>query len=207
MSYLWAMGVLLKEFVSHAEVLTRRLKEASAELARRTSRPVRYLPASGASKEQTAREIARADGITEGLICVLTAVEPCLSYEIVRDRESKLRWTPSIGQESGRLKRESRRVSSAPPDPGGVPEGQYRPYSILFNTLILPLSDVVPVSMWATPEGREAMRRGCPHAHRQCRRKPPVACNIPATGADARRCRTSAKRPGSGVPRRPSHTL
>ena len=41
MSYLWAMGVPLKNFVSHAEVLTRRLKEASAELARRTSRPVR----------------------------------------------------------------------------------------------------------------------------------------------------------------------
>lgn len=89
MSYLWAMGILLKDFVSHAETLTRRLKEASADLARRTSRPIRYLPSSGTSKEQIAREIARSDGITEGLICVLTAVEPCLSYEIVRDRESK----------------------------------------------------------------------------------------------------------------------
>jgi hypothetical protein len=30
----------------------------------------------------------------------------------------ELRWTPTVGQESGRLKRESHRVSSAPPDRG-----------------------------------------------------------------------------------------
>ena len=49
-----------------------------------------------------------------------------------------VRWTPSVGQESGRLKRESRRVSSAPPDPRECLGGQYRPYSTWVNTLILP---------------------------------------------------------------------
>ena len=89
MSYLWAVQVLLKDFAGHAQALTQRLRDASATLAGRTSRPVRYLPSSATSKEQIAREIARTDGITQGLICVLTVVEPCLSYEIVSNKKTK----------------------------------------------------------------------------------------------------------------------
>jgi hypothetical protein len=89
LAYLWAVRVLLKNFGSHAEALTQQLKDASEELARRTARPIRYLPSSASSKEDIARKIARTDGITKGLICILTAVEPCLSYEVVRDRETK----------------------------------------------------------------------------------------------------------------------
>jgi hypothetical protein len=88
MNYLWAVQVKLKDFASHAEALTQRLRNASEALARQTGRPIRYLPSS-TRKEPIAREIARADGIEQGLICILTAVEPCLSYEIVRDRASK----------------------------------------------------------------------------------------------------------------------
>ena len=45
-----------------------------------------------------------------------------------------IRWTPSVGQESGRLKRESHSVSNAPPYPRGTSEGQYKSSSLLFNT-------------------------------------------------------------------------
>jgi len=89
MSYLWAVLGLLKDFASHAEAMTQRLLDASEALARRTGRPIRYLPSSATNKEEIAREIARADGIKSGLICILTTVEVCQSYEIVRDRESK----------------------------------------------------------------------------------------------------------------------
>ena len=89
MSYLYAVRVLLKDFAAHAEALTHRLREASEALARRTGRPIRYLTSSAISKEAVAREIANSDGIEQGLICILTALEPCLSYEIVRDRNSK----------------------------------------------------------------------------------------------------------------------
>jgi hypothetical protein len=89
MSYLYAVKVLLKDFASHAEAMTKRLREASEALARKTGRPIRYLASSAINKEDIAREIARMDGIEQGLICILTAVEPCLSYEIVRDRNSK----------------------------------------------------------------------------------------------------------------------
>jgi hypothetical protein len=87
--YLWRVQVLLKDFASHAEALTRQLRDASEELAKRTARPIRYQASGATNKEQIAREIARVDGIEQGLVCILTAVEPCLSYEIVRDPEAK----------------------------------------------------------------------------------------------------------------------
>jgi hypothetical protein len=90
MSYLWAVRVLLKDFAAHAEALTDRLREASGALARRTGRPIRYLQSSGTNKEQIAHEIACSDRIEQGLICILTALEPCQSYEIVRDRNSRM---------------------------------------------------------------------------------------------------------------------
>jgi hypothetical protein len=89
MTYLWANRLLLKDFGGHAEELSRRLKDASEAAAHETGRPIRYLASSAVNKEAIAREIARADGIEHGLICILTAVEPCWSYEIVRNRAIK----------------------------------------------------------------------------------------------------------------------
>ena len=90
MTYLAAVKVLLKNFAEHAEALTRQLKEASEALARRTARPILYLASSATNKEALARRVALADRIDRGLICILTAVEPCLSYEITRDRNTGL---------------------------------------------------------------------------------------------------------------------
>jgi hypothetical protein len=89
MHYLWAVQVLLKNFAAHAQGLSQQVKEASEALARRTGRPLRYLPSSALDKEAIAREIAAADGIERGLICILSAVELCQTYEVVRDRASK----------------------------------------------------------------------------------------------------------------------
>lgn len=89
MTYLGAARVLLKDFAAHAQDLSRRLKQASEVLAGRSGRPLRYLASSASNKEEIARAIARADGVEQGLVCILTAVEPCLSYEIVRDRATR----------------------------------------------------------------------------------------------------------------------
>jgi hypothetical protein len=89
MDFLWRMGVLLKEFGQYVETTTSQLKAASLETALRLGRPIRYLPSSQLRKETIARQIAEADGITDGLICVLTCVEPCVSYEIHRDKIKK----------------------------------------------------------------------------------------------------------------------
>jgi hypothetical protein len=89
MSYLWAVQVRLTEFAAHALKLTEQLKDASLLLARQRGRPVQYLTSAANNKEEIARRIAAADHIEQGLICVLTAVEPCWSFEIVRDRAGK----------------------------------------------------------------------------------------------------------------------
>lgn len=89
MSYLWAVQVRLTDFAAHALKLTELLKDASLSLTRQSGRPVQYLTSAASNKEDIARQIAAADHIKHGLICVLTAVEPCWSFEIVRDRASK----------------------------------------------------------------------------------------------------------------------
>jgi hypothetical protein len=89
MTYLWHVGVLLKDFGEHAQLLTEQLRDASTSLARRLARPVQYLASAAIDKEAIARKIAEADQIKRGLICILTAVEPCLSYEVVRNRTNQ----------------------------------------------------------------------------------------------------------------------
>ena len=89
MRYLWAVQVLLKDFAAHAEAVTQQLREASEAHARQIGRPILYMPSSASSKEDHARAVARQDGIEQGLICILTAVEPCLSYDIIRNREAR----------------------------------------------------------------------------------------------------------------------
>ena len=90
MSYLSRVGVLLKNFGDHSQAMTERLIAASLAAAEKAGRPVRYLPSAETRKEDVARDIAAADGIRQGLICVLTCVEPCQSYEIHRNRQQKL---------------------------------------------------------------------------------------------------------------------
>jgi len=87
--YLWSIHVLLKDFGKHVERVTEKIKQATVAMAQGLNRPVCYLPSSQTSKEEVAREIARKDGVTSGLICVLSCVEPCSSFEVHRNRETK----------------------------------------------------------------------------------------------------------------------
>jgi hypothetical protein len=90
MGYLAHVGVLLKEFSEHAQATTERLIAASLAVAEEAARPIQYLESAQVRKEDLARDIAQRDGIQEGLVCVLTCVEPCKTYEIHRNRERKL---------------------------------------------------------------------------------------------------------------------
>lgn len=84
-AFLWHVGVLLKDFGQFVEGVSARVQEASLALAVASGRPVKYLPSTATRKEELARQIAAADGITDGLICVLRCVEPCKSYAVRRD--------------------------------------------------------------------------------------------------------------------------
>jgi len=89
MGWLGGKRVLLKDFGDFAQGMTERVKAAVVAEAEELGRPIVYLRSSQMRKDELAREMAARDGITEGLIAVLSCVEPCMSYEIYRNREAK----------------------------------------------------------------------------------------------------------------------
>ena len=92
--YLWQRNVLLKDAGRFFEAETRRIRDRIASVAAAAARPVEYLAGasthrSGTSKEARARQIAERDGVTEGLVCVLSVVEPCRSFTVVPNRQTQ----------------------------------------------------------------------------------------------------------------------
>jgi hypothetical protein len=98
MNFLWHRQVLLKDFKAFASTITAQVRQAAEEVAVKQGRPVVYLHNSAMDKEAWAREVAKRDGIQQGLIGVLKAVECCWSYEVGSNRAEKkleLRGKPS----------------------------------------------------------------------------------------------------------------
>ena len=81
--------VLLRDFKGYAMDLTETVNQTSRRLAEEAGRPAVYLASSSVRKEDRARQIAAADGITSGLVCVLSAVEPCLTFTVGPNARSK----------------------------------------------------------------------------------------------------------------------
>jgi hypothetical protein len=88
-AYLIRKGVWVGDFSQHVQVVSERLKESSLAEARKLGRKIVYLGSSQIDKEALARRIAAEQRITEGPVCVLTCVEPCRSFEVYRNRETK----------------------------------------------------------------------------------------------------------------------
>ncbi len=88
-SFLNYAGVLLKDAGTWMLEQTERVKKASLKMADDAGRPVQYVNDPSARKEEIARKIGQKDGIRQGLVCVLTAVEPCCSFDVQRNREKK----------------------------------------------------------------------------------------------------------------------
>ena len=86
---LWHKQILLKQFGSWSEKLTEQLKDVSCEIAKEQNRPVVYVPSADTDKDQLARKIAARDGITTGLVAILSCVEPCMSFDIYRNKNEK----------------------------------------------------------------------------------------------------------------------
>jgi hypothetical protein len=85
---LWKNNILLKDFGPYAHRLTHQLREASLRGAQEQGRPVQYLRSADIDKEAVARQVMERDGITSGLICVLTAIEPCTSFDIFKNSDT-----------------------------------------------------------------------------------------------------------------------
>jgi hypothetical protein len=87
--FLSRTGVLLKNFKEYMTGVTDEVRRATERTAAGAGRPVQYLASSASNKEEVARQIAVADKVASGLVCVLSCVELCRSYEIHRNRDTK----------------------------------------------------------------------------------------------------------------------
>lgn len=76
--FLSSLGVLLKDFPSYANQVTMENMAASQ------SRPLIYLTSSKLPKEQTALDVLKTNPVTEGLICILSVVEGCQTFQPVK---------------------------------------------------------------------------------------------------------------------------
>lgn len=87
--YLFQEKVLFKNFGTYAKRVSEVIKDNASNLAVKEGRPRVYLNSSRDSKEGIARKIMEEDKIQEGLICVLTCVEPCLAFDVRGNKENK----------------------------------------------------------------------------------------------------------------------
>lgn len=82
-------NVLLKQFKEFSLDLTRRLKTSVEGVAHAAGRKIQYLAAASLSKEALVQELLRREKTPEGLVCVLSCVEPCKTFDIQRDKVKK----------------------------------------------------------------------------------------------------------------------
>jgi len=88
MHYLSVNDVRLVDFGKHVQHVSGQLKDAVRAQAEASGRPVLYLASADQDNETLARSIATRDSIDEGLVCLLSCLEPCWTFDIYRNRET-----------------------------------------------------------------------------------------------------------------------
>ncbi len=89
-AFLWTQDVPLTDYSRYVQHATAALTENAKRLAADAGRPYLYLDhpttrRSGQWKEDLARAIADRDGVTDGVVCVMSVVEPCWSFDVKPD--------------------------------------------------------------------------------------------------------------------------
>ncbi len=82
-------GILLKDFGRQAQAWSQRVATHAQAVAAQAGRRYVYLPSAATDKEDLARQIVEREGIEQGLICVLGCVEPCMGFDVHRNRQTK----------------------------------------------------------------------------------------------------------------------
>jgi hypothetical protein len=75
------------QFKSYSAEVTKQVLEASWIARAKQLDRFRYLNSTKTDKEELAREIAAKQGVHEGLVCVLQCVEPCWTFDSVRNED------------------------------------------------------------------------------------------------------------------------
>ena len=88
-SFMSHTKILLKDFSGWVEHLTAQVRASCEARAGQLGIETRYLMSSGVDKEKLARQIAEQKGITEGSICLLSVLEPCIAPQVKGNKASK----------------------------------------------------------------------------------------------------------------------
>lgn len=89
-AFLWKQGVPITEFTEYAKRTTEQIADAVRAIAHESGRPVisfDHVKTRGGlnRKDDMAKAIAERDGIVEGVVCVISAVESCWSFQVRRN--------------------------------------------------------------------------------------------------------------------------
>jgi hypothetical protein len=87
--FLWHKQVKLKDFGKYVYEVCEKVRERSCEKAKQEDRPVVYLKSSKIDKAATAEGIAERDKVEKGLIAIISCLEPCIGYDVVRNHQQK----------------------------------------------------------------------------------------------------------------------
>jgi hypothetical protein len=87
--YLWRAGVLFKDAKTHLPKVSARLCAAADAIAQSAGTAVRYVRSAATRKEDLVAESLRAHPRDEGLVAVLSAVEPCRTWKMRGNAQTK----------------------------------------------------------------------------------------------------------------------
>jgi hypothetical protein len=89
--FLQDAGVRLLDYRNFVMATSERVKQAAHDEATKLGRPIHYLLSSQVSKEELARELLARHPIERGLVCLMSAVETCVSFEYHRSTDPSQR--------------------------------------------------------------------------------------------------------------------
>ena len=93
--FMGSQRVGFKDFRGFVEKFSAGIKVRAEQIAQQAKRPFLYVASGQASKEALVRKVLEEKPVKEGLICVLSCVEPCQTFTVRRERESRqLRLVP-----------------------------------------------------------------------------------------------------------------
>lgn len=87
--YLLSQKLLFKDFKGLVTRTTDKVRQAASDLAERCQRPVLYLQSNCYHKEDLAREMLAKNPVKEGLIGIISAVEPCRTWFVRGNKQTK----------------------------------------------------------------------------------------------------------------------
>lgn len=88
-AFLRRQGALKKDFGELVERVTAMIRDEAESVAAMLRRPILYLESSTVRKEDVARRLLQERPVDAGLVCILSCVEPCSTWQMFRSKQAQ----------------------------------------------------------------------------------------------------------------------